>query len=144
MRIGLITDPIIDKPTGVSNYTKYVASKLTYIDSENSYIFIDYKKNDLNKNNLLYINNPFKFLKTYLWHNILPLIMRKYDMDFLFNFHSAPHLIKYRQKEVFFIYDLSWYHFPQYHPLGRVILFNLFFKKSLSNSYKIIADSYDA
>lgn len=141
MKIGLITDNITDKPTGIGNYAKNFIDILYKTDKNNEHYIIDYKDNIYNTNNIK-INNPFKLIKSYSWHNYLPLQMQKYNLDYIFNFSGCPHYLPYKEKEIFFVYDISWYLYPEYHPYKRVLYHKLLFKHTINNSAFIIVDSY--
>lgn len=140
MKLALITDSIRTQSTGIGFYTKDIIDALLKEKGKKEYIFIDYTETSFNKNQLLQIKNPFKFFKTYLWHSYLPFKLKK-DFDYIFNFSACPHPFPYKQKEIFFVYDISWYLFPKYHPASRVLFYKLFFKICLQNSYKIVVDS---
>lgn len=144
MKIGLITDSINTKKTGIGIYSEYVISHILKKKLNNEFYFIDFERKNFHKNKLILIKNPFSFIKTHLWHNLLPKKISKENLDMVLNFTSSPHYFSYKQKEVFFLYDVSWKPFPQYHPFSRVLLFNLLFKRTLKNSYKIVADSNHA
>jgi len=141
MKIAIITDSIRDKSTGIGYYAREVINELLSQDNKNRYFFLDYMETEFNKDKLITIYNPFKIIKTYLWHNYLPYKTRKLALDYIFNFSATPHLTHYNEKEIFFVYDISWYLYPEYHRLGRVFYHRLAFKTSLKNSYKIVVDS---
>jgi glycosyltransferase involved in cell wall biosynthesis len=144
MKIALITDCIRDNSTGIGFYTKDVAKELIKNDKKNEYIFVDYQVNNFNKDKLFKINNPFKIFKTYLWHNWIPFKTRNFNVDLIINFTSVPHFLPFKQKEIFFVYDISWYLYPEYHPKSRVLFYKAFFKTCIDNSIKIVADSQSA
>lgn len=142
MKIGLITDSIREKSTGIGYYSKNLIINLLKTDKVNKYFFIDYIKNDFNHKSLILVKNSFKnFFKTYSWHNILPLKTRKLDLDYILNLSGCPHLFPFRQKEVFFVYDLSWLVMPETHTQSRVLTYKLLFNKTIKNSYKIVVIS---
>lgn len=142
MKIGLITDLIRKDLTGVGYYAKNLADLLIKNDKTNKYFFIDYKRNSFNEKNLIFIKNCFKFFfKTYLWHNILPFVTKKLDLDIIFNLSCCPHYFPLKQKEVIFVYDLSLLITPQFHSKSGVIFFKTLIKRTLNNSHKIIAIS---
>ena len=142
MKIGIITDSIREKSTGIGYYSKNLIINLLKTDKENKYFFIDYIKNDFNRKSLILIKNPFQnFFKTYTWHNTLPFQLRKLDVEFIFNLSGVPHLLNFRQREIFVIYDLSATLFPQFHTWWRVLLNKLLLKRNLKNAYKIVAIS---
>jgi glycosyltransferase involved in cell wall biosynthesis len=140
MKIGFIIDNITNNSTGIGNYAKQVVQGIKSYDKENDYFYIDFKNNIYNEN-LITINNPFKYIKTYSWHNYLPFKLEKYDLDYVLNFSGCPHFIPYKEKEVFFVYDISWYLYPKYHPKGRVYYHKLLFKRTLHNANQIVVDS---
>jgi glycosyltransferase involved in cell wall biosynthesis len=144
MKIGIIVDSIRNNSTGVGFYAKDCITKLIRMAPNNEYIFLDYEVTDFNKKNLKLIKYPFRFFKNILWHEMLPFRIRNMDLDFVLNFSAHPHFLRYRQKELFFSYDISWYLYPKYHPILRVIMHKVSFKRSLKNCYKIVVDSINA
>lgn len=141
MKIGIISDSIREKATGIGFYTKDLVTEILRLNNSLDYTFIDYISTTYNDKHLTQINNPFKYFKTYLWHNWLPLRSRQIEVDYIFNFSAVPHLFPFKQKEIFFVYDISWYLYPEYHPKSRVLFYNLFFKHSLKHANKIVVDS---
>ena len=141
-KIGIITDSIREKKTGIGYYSENLTNALLKFDKKNKFYFIDYEKNDFNRQNLIFVKNPFQnFFKTYTWHNILPLITRKLDLDYIFNLSGCPHLFPFKQKEFFFVYDLTWLVMPETHTQSRVLIYKLLFNKTVRNSYKIVVIS---
>ena len=140
MKLGIITDSVRDEMTGIGNYTKNLCIDLQkYKNIDMSYI--DYEKNNFNKENLKKINNPFPFLKTYLWHNYLPLQLNGMNFNYILNISGCPHFFPYKYKEIYFIYDLSWLIASKTHPYFRVLIYKLFFDKTIKNCYKIVVVS---
>jgi len=141
-KIGLIIDSIRDKKTGIGYYSQSFVENLLKIDKNNKFYFIDYEKNKFIRKNLILLNNHFKkFFKTYTWHNILPIQLRNLDLDFIFNLSGCPHFLKFKQKEIFFVYDLSWLVTPETHPLSRVLIYKLLFAKTIKRCHKIVVIS---
>lgn len=141
-KIGLIIDSIRDKKTGIGYYSQSFVENLLKFDKGNKFYFIDYEKNKLFFKNLILLNNHFKkFFKTYTWHNILPIQLRKLDLDFIFNLSGCPHFLKFKQKEIFFVYDLSWLVTPETHPQSRVLIYKLLFAKTIKSCHKIVVIS---
>jgi len=141
MKIGIITDSIRDQSTGIGFYAKDVVTSLMEADKKNEYFFIDFMQTTFNKEILIKINNPFKYFKTYLWHNYIPFKTKNIDADVILNLSACPHFFPFPQKEIFFVYDISWYLYPKYHPTSRVLFYKFFFKKCLKNSKTIVVDS---
>lgn len=141
MKIGLITDSIRDQSTGIGYYAKDVITELMKMDKKNEYFFIDFLQTEFNSQKLIKLKNPFKYFKTYLWHNHIPFKAQKVDIDLILNFSACPHFFPFKQKEIFFVYDISWYLYPEYHPKSRVLFYKYFFKQCLKNSNKIVVDS---
>lgn len=141
-KIGLIIDSIRDKKTGIGYYSQSFIENLLKVDKNNKFYFIDYEKNKFIPKNLILLNNYFKkFFKTYTWHNILPIQLRKLDLDFIFNLSGCPHLFSFKQKEIFFVYDLSWLVIPETHPQSRVLIYKLLFAKTIKSCHKIVVIS---
>ncbi len=141
MNIAIVTDSIRKNATGIGFYAQDIASKIVKKNIENNYTFLDYATTSFNKNHLTLINNPFTFFKTYLWHNFLPLKTKSLNVDYICNLSAVPHLIPFRQKEIFFVYDISWYLYPEYHPLSRVLFYKATFQNCLKKSSRIVVDS---
>lgn len=140
MKLGIITDSIHSNLTGIGNYTKDLCislNKYKNIDIK----YIDYEKNNFNKEKLIKINNPFPFLKTYLWHNYLPFRLNRMTFDYVLNTSGCPHIFPYKYKEILFIYDLSLFIVPKTHPYTRVLIYKLLFSKTVKNCHKIIVIS---
>jgi glycosyltransferase involved in cell wall biosynthesis len=144
MTIGLITDSIRNDSTGIGYYTKTVIESLIKNKKKNEYVYIDFQETKFNKGELLKVNNPFKFLKTYLWHNYLPYKLRESTLDVVYNFSGTPHLFPYKQNEVFFVYDISWFLYPRFHKFGRVLFYKLLFKRNLQFAKLLVTDSNHA
>lgn len=140
MKIGIVTDSVHSKITGIGNYTKNLCISIKKNKNINVN-YIDYEKNKFNKKNLIKINNPFPFLKTYLWHNYLPVRLNKMNFDYILNISSCPHILPYKYKEIFFVYDLSLFIVPKTHPYTRVLIYKLLFSKTVKNCHKIIVIS---
>ena len=140
-KVGLVADSIRDNSVGTGYYAKGFFEALLKTDKKNKYYFIDYKETEYNKNNLILIKNPFKKLKTYLWHLFLPLRLKKHGLDFIINVSSGPFLFSLGQKITPVIYDLTLDLFPQTHPFNRVLFNKLFLRNTLNKSYKIIVPS---
>src|SRR6185437_12453154 len=141
MKIGLLTDSIRDQSTGIGYYAMDVIREMTTLDKKNKYFYIDFLETQFNKEKFKRLHNPFPYFKTYNWHNYIPLISRNLNVDYIINFSSVPHLVPFKQKEIFFVYDISWYLYPEYHPKSRVLFYKSLFRNSLRNSYKIVVDS---
>lgn len=144
MNIGLITDSIREQSTGIGNYSKGVCKAISEKMPELDYTYIDYINNKLISGRKAIIKNPFKIFKSYMWHNLLPLKLDSRNYDFILNFAGIPHLIPFRTREVFFVYDISWRLFPKFHPTSRVLFYRLFFKKTIENSTLLVVDSNHA
>lgn len=139
IKIGIISDSIRDRSTGIGYFAKEFTREL--IKKYQNFTYIDYQKNRYNRDNLLLIPTKFRFFKTYTWAHILPLSLRKHSFDYIINLTGIPHFFSYRQKEIFFVYDISWRLFPRTHPLSRVLLNWIFFKRTLVLSHKIVTIS---
>ncbi len=144
MNLGIITDSIGKQSTGIGNYAKNIIDVLMQETPKSDFFFIDYKSDNFYQGNNITIENNFPIFKTYLWHNIVSQKIRDYDFDYVFNLSGCPHWYPYNQKEIFFVYDISWLLLPQYHPFGRVLILKTLFKKSLENANKIVVDSSHA
>src|SRR6185437_11390836 len=103
MKIAFITDSINEYSTGIGYYANYVMNNILILFKDYNFLFIDFEKKSFTKDNLILVKNPFKILKTHLWHNILPYKLRNMEIDLILNFTSSPHLLSYKQKEVFFV-----------------------------------------
>lgn len=140
MKLGIITDSVHDKITGIGNYTKNLCislNKYKNIDIK----YIDYEENKFNKEKLIKINNRFPFLKTYLWHNYLPLQLNRINFDYVLNTSGCPHIFPYKYKEILFIYDFSLFVAPETHPSSRVLIYKLLLSKTIKNCHKIVVIS---
>ncbi|MEI6690275.1 MAG: glycosyltransferase family 1 protein [bacterium] len=134
-KIGIISDSIRDQSTGIGYYAREVAKQIK-INYPNI-LYIDYQRNSFNKLNLLLIPLFTRYFKTYSWAHLLPFNIRKTEVEYVINLTGIPHYLKYNQKEVFFVYDISWLLFWWTHPLSRVIFNLLFFRKTVTSCYKI-------
>lgn len=143
MKIGIITDNIREKSTGIGNYSKNCINNLLRVDKKNEYFFIDYEKNMFNKSKLCLIKNAFLRtpFKTYTWYSILPLQVKRCNFDYIFNISGVPHLGRFSEKEILWIYDLSVLLFPQFHRWWRVIIYKFLLGRNLYNSQMIITIS---
>jgi glycosyltransferase involved in cell wall biosynthesis len=144
MKIGIVTDSIRKNSTGIGIYSKDIVNRLIKTDKKNDYFFIDYLETDFNNEDIMEIKNPFKYFKTYSWHSYMPYKTRDLKANYIINFSAVPHFVPFRQREIFFVYDISWYLYPEYHPKTRVLFYKTFFKRTLENSYKIVTDSNSA
>lgn len=141
MKIGFITDSIRDDATGIGVYTKGIIRAFQKYYPNNEYYYIDYQKTKFNESKMLLIKNPLSINKMSLWYNYLPLILKKEDLDYVFNFMGMPHLIPFKQKEIFVVHDFSHLRYPQFHPFKGAVLFKLLFSKNLRTAFKILANS---
>src|SRR5258708_1436107 len=141
MKIGIITDSIRQQPTGIGNYAKDITEKLIHYDNHNIYSYIDYQENSFNNKKLIKITNPFKLWKTYLWYNYIPLKSKEIYTDVLLNITGVPHYFTFKKKEILFVYDISWYLFPQYHRFSRVFYYKMLFQRNIKKAYKIVTIS---
>lgn len=140
MKLGIITDSIRSELTGIGNYTKSICvniQKCKNIDIN----YIDYEKNNFNKECLVKIHNPFPFFKTYLWYNYLPFRLNRIKFDYVLNISGGPHILPYKYKEIFFVYDLTWLTVQKAHPCFRVLIFKVLFRKTIKSCYKIVVIS---
>lgn len=143
MKIGIIADSIREKPTGIGKYSENLIENLLKVDKKNKYSLLDYEENEFNKKNLCLIRNYFLRIpvKTYTWYNVLPFQIKNFDFDFIFNISGTPHVFRFFQKEILWVYDLSVILFPQFHTWWRVLINKFLFKRSLHNAYKIVVIS---
>lgn len=140
MKLGIIIDSIRNEMTGIGNYTKNLCigiQKYKNIDIN----YIDYEENNFNKEGLIKVNNPFPFFKTYLWYNYLPSQLNKLNFDYVLNTSGGPHILPYKYKEIFFVYDLTWLTVQEAHPYSRVLIFKVLFSKTIKSCYKIVVIS---
>jgi glycosyltransferase involved in cell wall biosynthesis len=145
MQIGVVGDSILSQEvTGVGMYASSVVERLNAPSNTNVITVIDYKDRGLYKSRVQLVPNPFPFYKTYLWHNYLPTKLSANSFDYLFNFTGVPHMLPYRMRELFFVYDISWYLYPKYHPLSRVLFYRAFFPQTIRNAHAIVVDSMHA
>lgn len=138
MKLGFLVDSISSQSSGIGYYSLGLINNFIGSTMNDCYL-IDYKNNTIDCDNYIKVNNPFLFLRTYLWHNYVPIKISNFD--YIFNISGCPHLIPYKAKEFFFVHDISWHHFPQHHPLGRVLFHRYLFNRTIKNCYKVIAVS---
>lgn len=141
MRIAFITDSIRKDLTGVGVYTRGLINAFIKHRKDIDFYFLDYKKTSFNKNKLLLFDSPVFTLKKSLWINYLALISSKFNFDFIFNFTGIPHLVPFKQKEIFVVHDLHTILHPEFTSKRTLIYNKLLLKKSLDQSYKILVNS---
>jgi len=69
MRIGIFSDTLEKKGTGIGYYTEHLLKYISDVAKENDTIYtIDWKKG-ANYKDHIEVSNPFPFFKEYLWHS---------------------------------------------------------------------------
>jgi glycosyltransferase involved in cell wall biosynthesis len=143
MKIGLISDPLNNSLTGVSNYIYYLIKQLNDLNKNKKFLYlINYEHNRFFTNlNEVTINNPFKVLTTYAWYPFLVIKLRDHDLDVIHNPSQVPTFLKFKQKYIITIHDLTPFITPKESKFGRPLIYKLFFPRTLKTADKIIADS---
>jgi len=145
MKIGLSTEHIIEKETGVGDYAYNIISNLLSIDKKNKYYLIHNRKINkdiFNKTNNLIIPLPKIKPRELLWHfYTLPKKLEKLGLDI---FHSTAQLNSIsntKYKKMITIHDLAAIKFPHTHNLYPRLSAKYILPKVISKSDKIIAVS---
>lgn len=143
MKIGLVSDPLNNSLTGVSIYIYYLIKQLNDLNKNKKFLYlINYEHNRFFTNlNEVTINNPFKVLKTYAWYPFLVIKLRDHDLDVIHNPGQVPTFLKFKQKYIITIHDLTPFITPKESKFGRPLIYKLFFPRTLKTADKIIADS---
>jgi len=141
MKIAFITNAMRNDMTGVGVYSKGLIDAFLKLYPQNKYIFIDFEKNNFNKKYLFLIKNPLPTKKMSLWFNYVALKLRNEKIDYIFNLTGTPHIVSFKQKEIFVIHDFHQILYPQFTTF-RTFLYNKFFLfSSLNKSFRIIVNS---
>ncbi len=141
--IAVTTDSVRDNLTGIGVYTKTLCSGLLHKSSKLGwqFSFLDYLKNDFNKDNLVLLPSFMPIFKNISWCLTLPFRIRHMDFDYIINTDGTPHIWPFKQKEIMVIYDLSWIIYPNTHPFTRVLIYKILMKFSLDHCFKIVVPS---
>jgi len=132
MKIGIIKNKFRIDKSGIDRYEDNIikGSNTKVITSE-----------DCNHDSIK-VKFRFKILnKTYLWNNLLPFKIKKYNFDLIHNPGQIPIFKKFDGISLITIHDLSTFLFSKEHPLSRVIINKLILKRTIRNCNFIIVDS---
>jgi glycosyltransferase involved in cell wall biosynthesis len=143
MKIGVIIGQLNPSLTGIGNYTYNLIKELNKLDADKDFLYlINYEHNRFFTNlKEVTINNPFKVLKTYAWYPFLVIKLRDHDLDVIHNPSQVPTFLKFKQKYIITIHDLTPFITPKESKFGRPLIYKLFFPRTLKTADKIIADS---
>ncbi len=143
MKIGIISDVLNFKLTGIGNYTFQLIKGLNKTISGNKPILINYTthKLDLPNPNCL-INNPFPINRTYFWYPYLTFKLAHHDFDIIHNPSQVPAFFRFPQPSVMTMHDITTFIVPGSHDFITRINDRFLLKKTLTNVNCIISDSY--
>lgn len=166
MKIGIISDRVNRTKTGVDNYLYNLINEFSKIDKIKKDIYlIDYEVNnpfpELNK---IIIKNPFEkfsnFVRNrlnlrfnlfskksfYFWHLYLNYCLnkKKLNIDIIHSPEDASLFVKLKnQKKIITVHDTIPFYFPNMFDFMTRYRYKILFSRTLKNSDKIIADSYN-
>lgn len=142
MKIGIISDSLNQSLAGVGNYTYNLIKNLNRLTRrEQSIHIINYKKNKLFPNDKIIINNPFRVYKTYTWYLFLAMKLQEQKLDVIHNPSQVPTFLRFKQKYIITVHDLTPYITPKESKFGRPLLYKLLFPRTLKTADKIIVVS---
>ena len=157
MKIGLLVDFLDSKLTGidyyilgiVENFYKYnylfrnQGIKIIFILNQFSReILFKIYPELLTYNEIFYIKSiKLPLGKITIYSQILPILTKKLDLNYIFFFRNVPFFLNFKQKIIFTVHDLSVEKFPHYHPFNLVILNKFLMKSTLKKSSLIITPS---
>ena len=145
MKVGISTEHIDTKMTGIGNYAYNLIENILKIDKSNDYFLVHYKKNKneiYNKAENCIINLPKIKPRELIWHiKRLPKRLEELNLDI---FHSTAQLNSIshtKYKKIITIHDLAALKFPKTHTLYPRLSTKYFLPKIIKKSDKIIAVS---
>ncbi len=148
MNIGIITECLNKKLTGIGVYTNILIEHLLEMDNKNNYFFINFKENPFEYGNFsckaeyIFIKNYLgKFTSSYIWNLYVCYFLKKYDIDIVHNPSQALTFFKFKSMNLITIHDLTPLLYPSTHIFFRKILNELLLPNTLKNASKIISVS---
>jgi glycosyltransferase involved in cell wall biosynthesis len=141
MRIGIFSDTLEKKGTGIGYYTEHLLKYISDVAKENDTIYtIDWKKG-ANYKYHIEVSNPFPFFKEYLWHSYCVKKLKKSDFDILHNPSQIPIFLRPNIRYVVTIHDITTIVKGETHPLSHRLFDLIAMKKTFQYASGIIVDS---
>lgn len=149
MKVGIITDAIDLKTTGIGVYAHNLINSLNIIDKKNEYYLIHYMKTNMEiykSNKEVFIPMPefIPFRFNTLWRDvILPLKLKNLELDLLHDPRQIgfPPLFSVPFKTIITIADLMPMLFPKLYSVRAVMRHKLLGAKIIRSADRIIAIS---
>ena len=143
MKIGIISEPLNRSLTGVGNYTYNLIKELNKLNKTKESFYLINSEHDefFTKINEIIIKNPFKVLKTYAWYPFLVIKLWDHDLDVIQNSSQVPTFLKFKQKYIITVHDLTPFITPKESKFGRPLIYKLLFPRTLKTADKIITVS---
>ena len=144
MEVAIYSDALNGELAGLGHYTYNLINSLIEIDGTNKYHLINYKKTGLFSDiDEIIIRDPFQRIsKAFVWHLYSAIKLRQIEnIDLVHNPSHASVFIRFKQKYICTVHDLTPLLFPEHHVLGRPLIFRMMFLTTLKNADGIIADS---
>lgn len=146
LRIGIDATAIPSNRVGAGVYTFNLVKYLSIIDKKNQYyIFgspstIDEWRIKQTNIKFLKVNNRYRPLRILWEHTMLPLLVKKFNLDILHSPHYTSPLIKTSHSVVTF-HDMIFFIYPSLHTLFKRYYFKKMMLASLKHADAIIAVS---
>lgn len=142
MKIGIISDTLNFKLTGIGNYTFQLIKGLNILLNREKPTLINYQLTDLNlPNPNLIIKNPFPVNHTYFWYPYLTFKLEQSDFDIIHNPSQVPTYFRFSHPSVMTVHDITTITVPESHAYITRLNDMFLLKKTLKNVNYIIADS---
>jgi len=143
MKIGIISEPLNENPTGVGSYAFNLTEHLIATDKKNDYFLINWKENDFfHQVPKVTLKNPLrKLLPTYGWYPTIPFQIEKTKFDLILNFSQVPNFFRFNSQYIITVFDLTPLILPRAHKTGKSVLFKLLLPRTLRYADNIITVS---
>ena len=141
MKIGIFSDALASRHTGIGNYTWQIVSALEKKSDEHQIVLINSRANPETSLEQLTIPNPFPIFKMFSWYPYAMHILNGHEFDIIHNPSQVATYIRPKNTYVVTVHDLSPIVCPAGHVMSTRLDFSLLFPRTCKYSAQIIADS---
>ena len=141
MKIGIFSDALSNRFTGIGNYTFQIIRALEKISDKNNIFLINSRKDPGCDLEQIVIPNPFPVFRTFSWYPYAMNKLNRHEFDIIHNPSQVATFIRSKNRYVVTIHDLSPKICPADHAISTRLDFNLLLPRTCQFATKIIADS---